>query len=556
MAIGIEQFVKNLTDSGVLSAGKLENFIPPRAHPKDAQELAKDLVRSKTLTRYQAQEVYLGRANGLILGSYTILDKIGAGGMGQVFKAQHRRMDRTVAIKMLPAAMTKDGAAVARFEREVKAAAKLDHSNIVTAYDSDEAGGIHFLVMKYVEGSDLAALVKKSGPLSVEKAVDYTLQAAKGLAYAHLHGVIHRDIKPANLLLDREGTVKILDMGLARLEGNPGGSDGTAAELTASGTIMGTVDYMAPEQALNTKHADARSDIYSLGCTLHYLLTGKAPFQGETLMEKLLAHREQDIPDLTAASALPAELQAVFEQLVAKDPADRYASMNEVVQAIEHSRAQLSDPSVARPAATNSSGPASALTFLRDVALRPRKPVGGSGQKTSTVKRVGKSATAHAGSGRPRRTLIAVAAGLLLAALCGFAGWRIWGRAAGPRRRCADDGAKAPGAVARCARPGADPGHAALRLATQGVGCGARRAPRRTARAGVLFIPKDILLSAPMERSSPASVERSRVCGSGMPRRSCRSRPSGRLSHIPGIRPFLRTASRWQSCPTRRRSGN
>jgi serine/threonine-protein kinase len=263
MPVALSDFVKNLEDSGIVSPSKLQNFLPPMAAPKDAQELAKQLVRSKALTRYQAQEVYLGRAQGLIPGSYTILDKIGAGGMGQVFKAQHRRMDRVVAIKILPAAMTKDAAAAARFEREVRAAARLNHPNIVIAHDSDESGGVCFLVMEHVDGSDLSALVKKSGPVGVPKAVDYILQAARGLQYAHEQGVVHRDIKPANLLLDNKGTVKILDMGLARLENTVGGDADTAAELTASGTIMGTVDYMAPKQALNTKHANAQSDIYA-----------------------------------------------------------------------------------------------------------------------------------------------------------------------------------------------------------------------------------------------------------------------------------------------------
>ena len=146
-------------------AGKLENFIPPKANPKSVEELVRELVKQNHLTKFQAQQVAVGKAKALILGGYTILDKIGAGGMGQVFKAQHRRMDRIVAIKMLPAAMMKDAAAVARFEREVRAAAKLEHHNIVTAHDADQANGVHFLVMQYVEGSDLSALVKKHGPL-------------------------------------------------------------------------------------------------------------------------------------------------------------------------------------------------------------------------------------------------------------------------------------------------------------------------------------------------------------------------------------------------------
>ena len=163
MAVGLEQFVKQLSDSGVIAPGKLENFVPPKAQPKDAQELARQLVQSKQLTKFQAQEIYAGRAKSLTLGNYTILDKIGAGGMGQVFKAEHRRMKRVVAIKTLPKAFLKDAAAVARFQREVEAAAKLSHPNIVAAFDADEAGGVNFLVMEYVEGSDLSALVKKCG---------------------------------------------------------------------------------------------------------------------------------------------------------------------------------------------------------------------------------------------------------------------------------------------------------------------------------------------------------------------------------------------------------
>ena len=177
----------------------------PRAAPKDAEELARELVRKKKLTKFQAEEVYRGKGKSLVLGNYVLLEKIGAGGMGQVFKAEHRRMNRIVAIKLLPPRLTKDEAAIARFEREVTAAAKISHPNIVAAYDADQANGVHFLVMEFVEGSDLSALVKKNGPLPVEKAVNYILQAAKGLEAAHAEGIVHRDIKPANLLLGQEG---------------------------------------------------------------------------------------------------------------------------------------------------------------------------------------------------------------------------------------------------------------------------------------------------------------------------------------------------------------
>ncbi|HEX4143687.1 MAG TPA: serine/threonine-protein kinase [Pirellulales bacterium] len=223
MVVALEQFVKQIEDSGIIATGKLKNFIPPTASPKDAEALAKQLVESGELTPFQAQHVLAGKVKALILGNYTILDKIGAGGMGQVFKAEHRRMKRVVALKMLPPAVTKDPAAVARFQREVEAAAKLRHTHIVAADDADEAHGAHFLVMEYVEGKDLSALVKKNGPFPVATAVNYVLQAARGLQFAHGEGVVHRDIKPANLLLDKKGVVKILDMGLARIDA-PGGN--------------------------------------------------------------------------------------------------------------------------------------------------------------------------------------------------------------------------------------------------------------------------------------------------------------------------------------------
>ncbi|MBA4017762.1 MAG: hypothetical protein C0483_11360 [Pirellula sp.] len=334
MAVSIETVVKQLSDSGIIAQGQLERFVPPKAQPKDADELVAQLVKENHLTKFQAAQVAAGKSKSLILGEYTILDKIGAGGMGQVFKALHRRMDRMVAIKMLPPSMTKDAPAVARFEREVRAAAKLSHHNIVAAHDAGQANGVHFLVMEYVEGKDLSALVKKNGPFPVAKATNYILQAARGLEFAHKRGVIHRDIKPANLLLDSEGTVKILDMGLARIETD--GNVAAQAELTGTGTIMGTVDYMAPEQGMSTKHADARADIYSLGCSLYYLIAGKATYEGETMAAKLVAHHTQAIPDLrTVHPNVSEQLEAVFKKMVAKRIEDRYQTMTEVIADLE-----------------------------------------------------------------------------------------------------------------------------------------------------------------------------------------------------------------------------
>lgn len=332
MALSSEQFLRQVAASELLTAEDIAAIVaalPEERRAVDGEQMAREFVRQKKLTRYQAEQIYSGKGKALVLGNYVILDKLGQGGMGVVLKAEHKRLKRLVALKVMSASIVKTPDALKRFHREVEAAAKLRHPNVVATDDADEAKGTHFLVMEYVDGQDLSALVKKQGTLSVEQTLECIIQAARGLEFAHAQGVVHRDIKPANLLLDSRGTVKILDMGLARIEGESAGQ----GELTSTGAVMGTVDYMAPEQALSTKHADARSDIYSLGISLWYLLVGRCVFEGDTLMSKLLAHRDSPIPSLREVNnEVPESIDLVFRKMVAKKPADRYQSMTEVIR--------------------------------------------------------------------------------------------------------------------------------------------------------------------------------------------------------------------------------
>jgi serine/threonine protein kinase len=310
--------------------------------PLDAATVAEDvhpLAAEATVQAPAPKSLGRGLSVGSELGNYTVLAKLGEGGMGMVLKARHRRMDRVVALKVLNREATQSPAAVSRFHQEVKAAARLVHPNIVTAYDADEAAGIHFLVMEYVDGMALAEVVGRNGPLPVRDAVNYILQAARGLQYAHSEGVVHRDIKPGNLLLDKRGIVKIMDMGLARMddaEAVIGGAQNAYESLTKVGQVLGTLDYMSPEQAEDARKVDHRADIYSLGCTFYRLLTGRPPYRGDTVVNKILAHRNHPIPSLTTArKGVSSELDAVFHRMVAKKPDDRYSSLDDLMVDLE-----------------------------------------------------------------------------------------------------------------------------------------------------------------------------------------------------------------------------
>jgi serine/threonine protein kinase len=322
------------------------------------QDLGPELVRRGWLTPYQLHQLHEGRGGELTLGQYVVLDKLGAGGMGQVFKARHRRLDRVDALKVIRKDLVADADALLRFHREAKAAARLAHPNIVAVYAFDEDDGVHFLAMEYIEGVDLGRAVREGGPLPVRQACEFARQAAVGLHHAHERGLVHRDLKPSNLLLSAGGAVvKVLDFGLARLRATEDHAT-TVDGLTAAGAVMGTPDYMAPEQALDSTKADVRSDIYSLGCTLYCLLAGRPPFPEGTATQKLVWHLQSAPPPLEAARFdLPLGLPAVVRRMMEKDPAARYQTPAEAAAALApFARAARDDTELTRRADVEPAG--------------------------------------------------------------------------------------------------------------------------------------------------------------------------------------------------------
>src|SRR5262245_57112050 len=321
-----EQFFQNLSDSGLFTQEEVSKARSTlsEAQAPDGEAAAGQLVAGGKLTPFQASAVRERRFEGLVIGNYEVLDRLGQGGMGTVFKARHRRMRRVVAIKVLSRNVAQSKQFIKRFQREVEAVAGLNHPNIVMAHDADEADVGHFLVMEFVNGCDLASEVQKQGPLPVRQAVACIVQAAWALEYAHRQGIIHRDIKPANLLRDASGVVKVADLGLARFDEAHGSPPEDASALTQAGTIMGTVDFMSPEQALGAADIDHRADVYSLGGTLHFLLLGKPPYVCPTVMATLLNDREGANPGLgEARQEMPGRLGAWLGRMLVQDAGGR-----------------------------------------------------------------------------------------------------------------------------------------------------------------------------------------------------------------------------------------
>jgi serine/threonine protein kinase len=268
---------------------------------------------------------------GARLGHFQLLEYVGGGGMGRVFRAVDTRLGRTVALKVLPRDQAGDTDTLMRFHNEARSAARLNHESIAQVYYSGEDDGLPFITFEFVEGVNIRDLVVQRGPLPLAEALSYTFQVAKALAHAASHNVVHRDIKPSNVLITSEGRVKLIDMGLARMQ-KVGAS---ANDLTASGVTLGTFDYISPEQARDPRNADERSDIYSLGCTLFYMLTGRPPFPEGTVLQKLLQHQGIEAPDVRQFRPdLPEEVSRVLRRMMAKEPRRRYQDSSKLIESL------------------------------------------------------------------------------------------------------------------------------------------------------------------------------------------------------------------------------
>jgi len=377
------EFLAALERSGVLPDAKLrevqDRFVR-RAGLRDSLDLAHQLIGEGALTEFQARRLLWGK-KGLAIGRYVLLDHIGRGALGRVFKARHRLMDRVVALKVLLPYGSLSETSVSRFSREMKIVGLLDHPNVVRAIDADVHEGFPYIVMEYLEGGDLEHVLASRGPLPADEVIEYMAQASRGLAHAHEKGVIHRDVKPTNLFLVNTGIVKVLDLGCGELVGMAGQA-GNVFD-TDEGMVVGTTDFMSPEQAKN-KAIDARTDLYSLGCTMYRLLTGTYAFPGLTREHRLVKRiRERHVPIADVRPGLSNDLVAIVDRLLAVRPDDRFGSAAEAAEALEaliapagrSERGTSAEPGTKRPGTGVASLPAEPEApldwSLIESALRP-----------------------------------------------------------------------------------------------------------------------------------------------------------------------------------------
>ena len=354
--------------------------------PEDPVVVCKELEDLGLVTRWHCEKILQGKYKGFFLGKHKLLGHLGSGGMSSVYLAEHLGMKHKRAIKVLPKSKLGNNSYLERFQREAKAIASLNHPNIVRAYDIDNDKDTHYMVMEYVDGADMQTLVRKHGPLPYLVAASYIVQAARGLQHAHDIGLIHRDVKPANLLVNRQGIVKVLDLGLALFE-----DDKNDASLTMeyNDKVLGTADYLAPEQAINSHNVDHKADMYGLGCTLYFLLTGHPPFPDGSIASRIIKHQNSMPPDIRKDRPdCPGELDGICVKMMQKDPKFRYGSCNQVADVLEAWIAKYRKEN--KDAATTSFSVADVLsdklTAQRDVDTVSNHREGTMGGKSAIVK--------------------------------------------------------------------------------------------------------------------------------------------------------------------------
>jgi serine/threonine-protein kinase len=354
--------------------------------PEDPVVVCKELEDLGLVTRWHCEKILQGKYKGFFLGKHKLLGHLGSGGMSSVYLAEHLGMKHKRAIKVLPKSKLGNNSYLERFQREAKAIASLNHPNIVRAYDIDNDKDTHYMVMEYVDGADMQTLVRKHGPLPYLVAANYIVQSARGLQHAHDIGLIHRDVKPANLLVNRQGIVKVLDLGLALFE-----DDKNDASLTMeyNDKVLGTADYLAPEQAINSHNVDHKADMYGLGCTLYFLLTGHPPFPDGSIASRIIKHQNSMPPDIRKDRPdCPGELDGICVKMMQKDPKFRYGSCNQVADVLEAWIAKYRKEN--KDAATTSFSVADVLsdklTAQRDVDTVSNHREGTMGGKSAIVK--------------------------------------------------------------------------------------------------------------------------------------------------------------------------
>lgn len=335
--LNTEQFLTIVERSRLANAAALEKSLERlrtvnQGELPTVKKVAEHLKGDGLLTEWQLDKLLLGKYKGFFLGRYKLMGHIGTGGMSSVYLAEHTRMHDLRAIKVLPKRRVNDATYLARFKLEAKAIATLNHPNIVRAYDIDNENDQHFIVMEYVDGDDLQAIVRREGQMDLTRAAGYIRQAADGLQHAHDRGLIHRDVKPANLLVDSKENVKILDLGLALFTVQ----DEESLTVVHNENVLGTADYLAPEQAKNSHNVDHKVDIYGLGCTLYFLLAGHPPFNEGTLAQRIALHQTEMPKAIRKLRPdVPGELEGIIVKMIQKEPAYRYQSMNAVIEAID-----------------------------------------------------------------------------------------------------------------------------------------------------------------------------------------------------------------------------